>query len=439
MVCGALAHSVRFDIRFFISVRPVQLSGGLKQRVAIARAFAGDPRVVVCDEPTSAPTRPVQAAILNLLAELQTDKKVAYLFISHDLGVVRYLSDRIAVLYLGRPTGFGPAERVFRPPHHPLHGGAALLDPGRRGRAAGADPAGGRDPVGREPADGLRLPYPLPAQVGRHLRAGGAAAQGVRAGPLHALPYPARGAGGEAGRDRRRLAGATASPTGERGADEAGDSRRPRGGPRGVGRPLRVEESDRGPGTWRGAGPAACQRRLATWTTTPWTARPRRAARGARARGRWRRRGGGRWRETGRARVMLSWLLACGHCAECLRELPHLCANAWRDMGHGGSLDGTPRLSRDGEPAPTTTRSCRRSPSGPWCPLRAASRSPTASCSRSRRWPGAVVTDRRRLAHGRRAPRRARRGAGLRWRRHECASRRDRRRRAPRSRGRRVG
>jgi peptide/nickel transport system ATP-binding protein len=113
-----LAHSVRFDVRLLGS-RPAQLSGGLKQRVAIARAFAGEPRVVVCDEPTSALDVSVQAAILNLLADLQGEKGVTYLFISHDLGVVRYLSDRIAVLYLGRLMELGPAEAVFEPPHHP--------------------------------------------------------------------------------------------------------------------------------------------------------------------------------------------------------------------------------------------------------------------------------------------------------------------------------
>ena len=113
-----LAHSVRFDVRLIRS-KPSQLSGGLKQRVAIARAFAGDPKIVVCDEPTSALDVSVQAAILNLLAELQVEKDTAYLFISHDLGVVRYLSDRIAVLYLGRLMELGTAETVFGPPQHP--------------------------------------------------------------------------------------------------------------------------------------------------------------------------------------------------------------------------------------------------------------------------------------------------------------------------------
>jgi peptide/nickel transport system ATP-binding protein len=114
----ALLESVRLPERY-LPMRPSQLSGGLKQRVAIARAFAGDPRIVICDEPTSALDVSVQAAILNLLTDLQHREDVAYLFISHDLGVVRYLADRIVVLYLGRIMEVGPAERVFGGPQHP--------------------------------------------------------------------------------------------------------------------------------------------------------------------------------------------------------------------------------------------------------------------------------------------------------------------------------
>ncbi|MGZ4761108.1 MAG: ABC transporter ATP-binding protein, partial [Ilumatobacteraceae bacterium] len=98
---AALADHLRLSPRH-LDMKPRQLSGGLKQRVAIARAFAGDPRIVVCDEPTSALDVSVQAAILNLLAELQSEQRTSYVFISHDLGVVRYLADRIAVMYLGR-------------------------------------------------------------------------------------------------------------------------------------------------------------------------------------------------------------------------------------------------------------------------------------------------------------------------------------------------
>jgi peptide/nickel transport system ATP-binding protein len=113
-----IVSSVRMQERY-LGLRPAQLSGGLKQRVAIARAYAGRPKILVCDEPTSALDVSVQAAILNLLGDLQGSKHVTYVFISHDLGVVRYLSDRIAVLYLGRLMEYGDAEAVFAGPHHP--------------------------------------------------------------------------------------------------------------------------------------------------------------------------------------------------------------------------------------------------------------------------------------------------------------------------------
>ena len=148
-----LITSVRLEDRH-LPLRPGQLSGGLKQRVAIARAFGARPDVVVCDEPTSALDVSVQAAILNLLADLQHSEHATYLFISHDLGLVRYLSDRIVVLYLGRVMEVGPAEAVFTGPHHPyteaLFSAVPSLDGQRPDRIrlhgeipSAADPPGG--------------------------------------------------------------------------------------------------------------------------------------------------------------------------------------------------------------------------------------------------------------------------------------------------------
>ena len=115
---AVLADHLRLSPRH-LDMKPRQLSGGLKQRVAIARAFAGDPRIVVCDEPTSALDVSVQAAILNLLAELQSNQRTSYVFISHDLGVVRYLADRIAVMYLGRIMEVATTADMFAGPNHP--------------------------------------------------------------------------------------------------------------------------------------------------------------------------------------------------------------------------------------------------------------------------------------------------------------------------------
>ncbi len=105
--------------REFATRMPRQLSGGQKQRIGIARAFAGRPRLVVADEPVSALDVSVQAAVTKLLTDIQRESRTTMLFISHDLGVVRYLSDRVVVMYLGEIMEQGRTEDIFAPPYHP--------------------------------------------------------------------------------------------------------------------------------------------------------------------------------------------------------------------------------------------------------------------------------------------------------------------------------
>ena len=105
--------------REFAIRMPRQLSGGQKQRVGIARAFAGNARIVVADEPVSALDVSVQAAVTDLLMEIQAKEKTTLLFISHDLSIVRYLSDRVMVMYLGHVVELGNTDQVFSPPYHP--------------------------------------------------------------------------------------------------------------------------------------------------------------------------------------------------------------------------------------------------------------------------------------------------------------------------------
>ncbi len=204
----SLIAEVRLSERH-LDLRPVQLSGGLKQRVAIARAFAGDPRIVVCDEPTSALDVSVQAAILNLLTDMQQRENVSYLFISHDLGVVRYLSDRIAVLYLGRVMEIGPAEQVFSGPHHPYTEALLSAVPTLEDVSKERIRLQGEIPSAARPAERLRVPHPLPAPPRRDLRDDRAAAGRGRARPCDPLPHPDRGAARDAGEGddgcRRRL------------------------------------------------------------------------------------------------------------------------------------------------------------------------------------------------------------------------------------------
>jgi peptide/nickel transport system ATP-binding protein len=149
-----LLQAIRLNESYFDRF-PRQLSGGEKQRVGIARALASRPDLVLCDEPVSALDVSVQAAILNLLLEIQRESSTTMLFIAHDLSVVRFFSDYIAVMYLGQVMEYGPAESIYLPPYHPyteaLLSAVPIPDPAvnqKRIRLEGAVPSALDPPKG---------------------------------------------------------------------------------------------------------------------------------------------------------------------------------------------------------------------------------------------------------------------------------------------------
>ena len=155
-----LLEAVKLDPGYAARL-PAQLSGGERQRVAIARAFAADPDLVLLDEAVSALDVSVQAAVLNLLSELRRTNGASYLFITHDLGVVRYLADDVAVLYLGQVQEQGPVGAVLAAPSHPYTEALISAVP-ELPRAAGGDGAqgqhAGRVRLAGEPPSPLAIP-----------------------------------------------------------------------------------------------------------------------------------------------------------------------------------------------------------------------------------------------------------------------------------------
>ena len=172
---------------------PHEFSGGQRQRIGVARALALNPKLIVADEPVSALDVSIQSQMLNLLDDLQKELDLTYIFIAHDLGVVRHVSNRIAVMYLGKLVELSPAEELYQRPIMPyteaLLSAVPIPDPDLS-RQARAHRARGRRPEPDQPAVGLPLPSALPVHDGASARRSSRPSTDYGNGHLAACHHP---------------------------------------------------------------------------------------------------------------------------------------------------------------------------------------------------------------------------------------------------------
>ena len=199
---GALLREVGLSKKS-IDLYPHEFSGGQRQRIGFARALTLNPRLIVADEPVSALDVSIQSQILNMMKALQQAHRLTYIVISHDLAVLKYLSDRIGVMYLGKLVEIGAAKEIYETPAHPYTRGLIdtipvpdpVLAAAHRGRAHLR-----RASLSDHAALGLPVPDPLPLQRRRSARQEEPRTAVLRRRPPRGLPLPAATAGRHGGR-----------------------------------------------------------------------------------------------------------------------------------------------------------------------------------------------------------------------------------------------